>query len=50
VIVGNDRACELGAWIYGEGRSLVRLPEYERLRAVHADFHMYAAELVWRAA
>ncbi len=46
VFVGADDNCELGQWIYGEGRLQHDLVEYERLRSLHAAFHQAAANVV----
>jgi methyl-accepting chemotaxis protein len=44
--VRSDRCCELGNWLYGEGKHRFgHLPEYELCRLKHALFHQ-AAETV----
>ena len=45
----QDNRCELGRWLYGEGRSFQLLAEYQRLLAVHTRLHESAGELVHRA-
>ncbi len=45
--VGQDSACTLGKWLRGEARARFgKLPEYDELRKVHADFHACAAEVL----
>ncbi len=45
--VGKDNLCELGKWIYGEGKAvLASKPEFNELIKVHAEFHKNAAALV----
>jgi methyl-accepting chemotaxis protein len=44
--VRKDDACELGQWIYGEGSRYNVLPAYENLVKKHANFHVWAADLV----
>ncbi|MFM2066977.1 MAG: hypothetical protein RLZZ584_1886 [Pseudomonadota bacterium] len=47
VTVCRDDLCELGQWIYGEGRRVFgHLPLFEELRVSHADFHLVAGEVV----
>ena len=41
-----DDRCALGKWIYGDGKPMARLPGYEEVRALHAQFHQYAADVV----
>ena len=41
-----DNKCELGRWIYGEGKKHSALPEYATLQAAHANFHRVAAAVV----
>ncbi len=45
-IVAADDKCELGKWIYGEGRLHEKLVEYQRLKSLHAEFHRIAATIV----
>lgn len=44
--VSKDNLCELGKWIYNEGKALERFPAYAELRMQHADFHLCAAEVI----
>lgn len=41
-----DDRCALGKWIYGTGKSMSELPQYEEVRGLHAQFHQYAADVV----
>ena len=41
-----DDRCALGKWIYGEGKSMSELSQYEEVRGLHAQFHQYAADVV----
>jgi len=41
-----DDRCALGKWIYGEGKPMATLTEYEEVRDLHAKFHQYAAQVV----
>lgn len=43
----RDDQCALGKWIHGEAkRFLSEIPEYHKLKASHANFHVAAAEIV----
>ncbi|MFU0872533.1 CZB domain-containing protein [Kluyvera sichuanensis] len=42
----NDALCQVGEWIYNEGKSLAKHPEYERFRELHAQFHQCAGSIV----
>lgn len=45
--VSQDNLCILGKWLYGPGKQLYsKLPEYEALRKVHADFHVCAGGIL----
>ena len=45
--VRGDDACELGRWLYGEGRrSHAGSAPFEELRRTHAAFHRAAADVV----
>lgn len=44
--IAPDNRCDLGKWIYGEGRTHAHLPELETLRTTHAAFHNAAASVV----
>lgn len=43
--LGDDRACELGAWIAAEQDRFARYPAFPELLAAHAAFHRLAAEV-----
>ena len=45
----KDDRCELGRWIYGEGRKHASDPTFKELTKEHADFHRAAADVVRRA-
>lgn len=47
--VQQDSKCNLGAWIYGEGKKFSSHPEYEILKAAHAKFHQAAADVIRKA-
>ena len=38
-VVGKDDQCELGKWIYGEGKKHANSSAYRDLKAKHAKFH-----------
>jgi len=45
--ISQDNLCVLGKWLYGPGKKLYsKLPEYEALRKIHADFHICAGEVL----
>lgn len=45
--VSKDNLCILGKWLYGPGKEkFSKLPEYEALRKIHADFHVCAASVL----
>ncbi len=44
-----DHKCALGQWIYSEGVNHYSLPEYTKLKAEHARFHVIAADLLRKA-
>lgn len=44
--VRNDRNCELGKWIYGEGAEFAGLFSYQDLVKIHAAFHHCAADVI----
>jgi hypothetical protein len=47
VTICRDDLCDLGQWIYGDGRRIFgHLPLFEDLRVCHADFHLVAGEVV----
>jgi hypothetical protein len=41
-----DSRCPLGQWLYGEGQSMADLPRFEEVRNLHAQFHLYASDVV----
>ena len=45
-VVGMDDKCALGKWIYGDGQAFSKSASYETVRAMHAEFHRLAAEVV----
>ena len=46
ISVRTDDRCELGKWIYGEGKAYQTAPEYQELKLLHAQFHETAASIV----
>jgi methyl-accepting chemotaxis protein len=44
--VRADDRCDLGKWIYNEGKNLQNLNEYQNLKLQHAQFHQVAANVV----
>lgn len=44
--VRSDKLCDLGKWIYGEGKSHEALREYQELKSQHAHFHQTAANVI----
>lgn len=36
---GRDDRCDLGKWLYGEGKKHAQLPEYNDLKNKHSKFH-----------
>jgi hypothetical protein len=45
-VAARDNACELGRWLYGEGRKYATDPSYPELKEAHARFHQVAAEVL----
>jgi|SRR5579864_3631198 len=45
----QDNKCELGQWIYGEGKKYSTLPEYAALKNEHGRFHKAAAAVIEKA-
>jgi len=43
--LGLDNICELGKWLYGEGRKYARDAVFPELVQAHATFHRTAAKL-----
>lgn len=48
-VVAKDDACELGQWIYDEGKQFAETTPYRELVKKHAQFHRQAAEVVRKA-
>ncbi|WP_260862089.1 CZB domain-containing protein [Citrobacter sp. Marseille-Q6884] len=44
--VSSDAVCQVGKWIYNEGASLAKYPEYDHFRVLHAKFHQCAGKIV----
>ena len=45
--VGSDHQCELGKWLHGSGAEKYSdYPSFDSLKAIHADFHHLAADIV----
>jgi hypothetical protein len=44
----QERFCDLGLWLHGEGARYKRLPEYRHLLKQHSHFHACAREVVKR--
>ena len=47
--IALDNKCDLGKWIFSEGRKFSHLPEFGTLKSAHARFHKAAADVVRRA-
>ncbi|HEY5994417.1 MAG TPA: CZB domain-containing protein [Gallionellaceae bacterium] len=46
-MVCRDDACALGKWIYGDAHNfLSEIPDFHRLKASHAAFHIAAGDVV----
>ena len=45
-IVGADHLCKVGKWLYGDGQSLSKFPEFEKLRNEHKKFHEIAGQIL----
>lgn len=44
--IARDDQCELGEWLYGEGKRYRHLEEYDNARQIHAALHRHAADVV----
>lgn len=45
--IEHDDVCALGKWIYADGNTFfASLPEYQRLKAAHAAFHIAVGDIV----
>ena len=42
----DERTCEIGRWIRGDGRRHGGIDDYHRLQRVHKAFHVQAREIV----
>lgn len=47
--VTQDNKCDLGKWIYGEGKKYESFSEFGILKSEHAKFHKCAADVVKKA-
>lgn len=45
-VVEKANLCGLGKWIYGDGEQLRNDEDFEKLRALHVDFHRCAARVI----
>ena len=45
-LVCKDNQCEFGKWLYSCDETAKKSPHYETVRALHADFHRAAAEIL----
>ena len=43
--LGQDNACDLGKWLYGEGQRYASDPRFGELVNIHTAFHRHAAEI-----
>jgi two-component system chemotaxis sensor kinase CheA len=44
--VALDHVCDLGKWIYGDGKRYAHLPAFGELRGAHTRFHRCAGDVV----
>jgi hypothetical protein len=44
--IARDNVCDLGKWIWGEGKNEIPQATLAELRATHAEFHREAARIV----
>lgn len=45
-----DNQCDFGKWLYGDARaSFASVSEFEKIRALHAEFHQEAAKVLQQA-
>ncbi len=47
--VAKENQCELGQWLYGEGRAHSKLPEFAKVASDHQRFHKAAGEVIRKA-
>jgi hypothetical protein len=45
-VVGRDDQCDLGKWLYGEGKKYAHLPEYTDLKNKHSKFHSLIPKVI----
>lgn len=45
-VIARDDQCQMGKWIYGDGKLFQDTPQYAQVRAEHARFHQIAANVV----
>jgi methyl-accepting chemotaxis protein len=49
-IIGKDNCCELGKWLYGEGKSRYgHLKNYSTVMDSHAQFHLEVKKIAFAA-
>jgi methyl-accepting chemotaxis protein len=44
-ILAKDNACDLGKWLYGEGKKYASDPKFGELLSIHAAFHRSVADI-----
>ena len=44
--VQKDSVCALGQWLYGKGEQVQHLPEYQKLKDHHRQFHTLAGKVI----
>ena len=42
----DEKKCEIGSWLGGPGKKLEHFEEYNKLVAIHSEFHEAAREIV----
>lgn len=47
--IAMDNQCMLGKWLYGDGIKFAHLPEYQKLKEIHAKFHKAASSIIQKA-
>jgi hypothetical protein len=48
-LVGKDDQCELGKWIYGDGKKYATSDAYKDLKIKHAKFHAAVSQVIIQA-
>ncbi|MGA7340103.1 MAG: CZB domain-containing protein [Terracidiphilus sp.] len=48
-VVSDDKVCDLGKWLIGEGRKHSSLPEFSKLVTDHGRFHKAAGDVIRKA-